>query len=212
MGTYSVAHYIEEISMKRISKRVIIRIVASLCILVAIVVAYYAIVNWRAQCTYNAATNNLIANMKAARSIDSDKEVLLTQQQQTNAQFEEARAQRIILMPKLVSNIDHNAALSYELTALLKKKIYNEHASSSQRKNQQQRQNGTQSSQRSQPSQKNKDSQTQQDPRLNDEQRNKVEHLLQQNNHVDQQSLQDERNQEKTTKRTQSGDEDTKPW
>ena len=197
-----------KIHMKfNMSKRVIVRLITFIFMLIAVFAAYYAIVNWRAQFTYNAATSSLISNIKESKKIDIDKNVLLTQQQQTDAQFNEALAQRMLLLPNLSKRINHNAEISRKLTEKLKEKN-NSNISSKLRKNQSKANNN----------QKDEDETESSKPKLNNTQRNKVENLLKQNDKVDsqsyknQQSQQDDSDQEKTTKRTKNSDGANKPW
>lgn len=197
-----------KIHMKfNMSKRVIVRLITFIFMLIAVFAAYYAIVNWRAQFTYNAATSSLISNIKESKKIDIDKNVLLTQQQQTDAQFNEALAQRMLLLPNLSKRINHNAEISRKLTEKLKEKN-NSNISSKLRKNQSKANNN----------QKDEDETESSKPKLNNTQRNKVENLLKQNDKVDsqsyknQQSQQDDSDKEKTTKRTKNSDDANKPW
>lgn len=189
------------------SKRVIVRLIAFIFMLIAAFAAYYAIVNWRAQFTYNAATSSLISNIKESKKIDIDKNVLLTQQQQTDAQFNEALAQRMLLLPNLSKRINHNAEISRKLTEKLKERN-NSNISSKLRKNQSKANNNK----------KDEDETESSKPKLNNTQRNKVENLLKQNDKVDsqsyknQQSQQDDSDKEKTTKRTKNSDGVNKPW
>lgn len=197
-----------KINMKfNMSKRVIVRLIAFIFMLIAAFAAYYAIVNWRAQFTYNAATSSLISNIKESKKIDIDKNVLLTQQQQTDAQFNEALAQRMLLLPNLSKRINHNAEISRKLTEKLKERN-NSNISSKLRKNQSKANNNK----------KDEDETESSKPKLNNTQRNKVENLLKQNDKVDsqsyknQQSQQDDSDKEKTTKRTKNSDGVNKPW
>lgn len=150
--------------------------------------------------------------MKAANNIDTDKEILLTQQQQTDAQFNDALSQKMLLMPKLRNHIDHNAELSRKLTEKLRKDLGKNTKSSSTKNNHNQLKNNNDN-------QQNKKQTEPAKPQLNNKQRNKVENLLKQNNHVDsqssknQQDQEDQENQEKTTKRTDTSDNNgSKPW
>lgn len=188
--------------MKHIITKKTTRIVTIICLLTAIAIAYCTITNWRSEYSYNAATNSLIANMKAANSTDSDKNILLTQQQQTDAQFNDARSQYAILLPQLRNSINHNAEISHQFTETLKKKIRNKPTSSPAKKSKSQNHANSKNNNQSEPTK----------PQLNTTQRNKVENLLQQNNHVNSQSSQDQQEQEKTTKRTTTGDNSNKPW
>ena len=189
------------------SKRVIVRLITFIFMLIAVFAAYYAIVNWRAQFTYNAATSSLISNIKESKKLDIDKNVLLTQQQQTDAQFNEALAQRMLILPNLSKRINHNAEISRKLTEKLKERN-NSNISSKLRKNQSKANNNK----------KDEDETESSKPKLNNTQRNKVENLLKQNDKVDsqsyknQQSQQDDSDQEKTTKRTKNSDGVNKPW
>lgn len=206
-----MVYNIKETSMKRAHKNTIVRTISIVLMIIAILAAYYCLTNWRAQYAYNSATSSLIANMKAAKNIDADKEVLLTQQQQTDAQFNDASAQRYLLMPKLLNHIDHNAKLSREFTEKLRKNINSTNKStSSKNKNNQQKADTD--------SKKNKNNNEPNKPQLNNNQKSKVENLLKQNNHVDtensqnQENQEDKQGQEKTTKRTNSNDNSNKPW
>ena len=198
--------------MKHTSKHTITRIIALIFMLLAVLVAYFCFANWQAQYAYNSATNNLISNMKAANNIDTDKEILLTQQQQTDAQFNDALSQKMLLIPKLRNHIDHNAELSRRLTEKLRKNLGKNTKSSSTKNNHNKLKNNN-------ANQHNKKQTEPAKPQLNNKQRNKVENLLKQNNHVDsqssknQQDQEDQENQEKTTKRTDTSDNNgSKPW
>ena len=168
------------------------------------------ITNWRAQYAYNAATNSLIANMKSAKNIYSDKDILVTQQQQTDAQFSDAKSQQILLLPKLSENIEHNSEISRKFTESLKQKNGKNNTKSPASKSKKLK--------NSSKSEENKNQTESSKPKLNNTQKNKVEDLLKQNNKVnpkDQQDQEDQDNQngkEKTTKRTTSSDGSNKPW
>lgn len=196
--------------MMRISKRNIIRVISIIFLIIALFAAYYVITNWRAQYAYNAATNSLIANMKSAKNIYSDKDILVTQQQQTDAQFSDAKSQQILLLPKLSENIEHNSEISRKFTESLKQKNSKNNTKSPASKSKQLK--------NSSKSEENKNKTESSKPKLNNTQKNKVEDLLKQNNKVnpkDQQDQEDQDNQngkEKTTKRTTSSDGSNKPW
>lgn len=195
--------------MMRISKRNIIRVISIIFLIIALFAAYYVITNWRAQYAYNAATNSLIANMKSAKNIYSDKDILVTQQQQTDAQFSDAKSQQILLLPKLSENIEHNSEISRKFTESLKQKNGKNNTSPASK---------SKKLKNSSKSEENKNQTESSKPKLNNTQKNKVEDLLKQNNKVnpkDQQDQEDQDNQngkEKTTKRTTSSDGSNKPW
>lgn len=196
--------------MKHMSSRTIIRIVTFLFLIIAIFVAYFAIVNWRAQYAYNTATDSLISNIKSAKSIDSDKNVLLTQQQQTDAQFDDAKSQEMILLPQLRNSIDKNAELSRKLTEKLKQNQNNTNKQQKTKKH-----NNHFKNDNSNNSSKDKKQSDSSKPQLSNAQRNKVENLLKQNDHVDSQSSQNQEDQqglEKTEKRTKTDESSNKPW
>lgn len=196
--------------MKHMSSRTIIRIVTFLFLIIAIFVTYFAIVNWRAQYTYNAATDSLISNIKSSKSIDSDKNVLLTQQQQTDAQFDDAKSQEMILLPQLRNSIDKNAELSRKLTEKLKQNQNNTNKRQKPKKH-----NNHFKNDNSNNSSKDKKQSDSSKPQLDNTQRNKVENLLKQNDHVDSKYSQDQEDQqgsEKTEKRTKTDESSNKPW
>lgn len=196
--------------MKHMSSRTIIRIVTFLFLIIAIFVAYFAIVNWRVQYAYNTATDSLISNIKSAKSIDSDKNVLLTQQQQTDAQFDDAKSQEMILLPQLRNSIDKNAELSRKLTEKLKQNQNNTNKQQKPKKH-----NNHFKNDNSNNSSKDKKQSDSSNPQLSNAQRNKVENLLKQNDHVDSQSSQNQEDQqglEKTEKRTKTDESSNKPW
>ena len=148
--------------------------------------------------------------MKSAKNIYSDKDILVTQQQQTDAQFSDAKSQQILLLPKLSENIDHNSEISRKFTESLKQKNGKNNTKSHTSKSNQLK--------NSSKSEENKNQTESSKPKLNNTQKNKVEDLLKQNNKVnpkDQQDQEDQDNQngkEKTTKRTTSSDGANKPW
>lgn len=196
--------------MKHMSSRTIIRIVTFLFLIIAIFVTYFAIVNWRAQYAYNAATDSLISNIKSSKSIDSDKNVLLTQQQQTDAQFDDAKSQEMILLPQLRNSIDKNAELSRKLTEELKQNQNNTNKQQKPKKH-----NNHFKNDNSNNSSKDKKQSDSSKPQLGNTQRNKVENLLKQNDHVDSKYSQDQEDQqgsEKTEKRTKTDESSNKPW
>lgn len=200
-----MADYIKEISMKHISKRTTFCIIAIVLIIIATCAAYFAIANWRAQYSYNAATNSLIANINASKNVDNDKEVLLAQQQQTDAQFDEASSQNMLLLPQLSNRININAKISREFTKKLQNKLSNEKANlaANSNKNADKNKNNNQ----------NKAQQESNKPQLNNNQKNKVENLLKQNNHVDSNDSQDEQEEGKVNKKTtNNGENSNKPW
>lgn len=196
--------------MKHMSSRTIIRIITFLFLIIAIFVAYFVIVNWRAQYAYNAATDSLISNIKSSKSIDSDKNVLLTQQQQTDAQFDDAKSQEMILLPQLRNSIDKNAELSRKLTEKLKQNQNNTNKQQKPKKH-----NNHFKNDNSNNSSKDKKQSDSSKPQLDNTQRNKVENLLKQNDHVDSKYSQDQEDQqgsEKTEKRTKTDESSNKPW
>lgn len=101
-----------------------VRIIIAVIAAISIAVGVLAIVNLASVSNYNQATNSLNANIKASQQQDADFDKLQTQQQQTDAQFREAGAAGVLLLPNVRSSIEHNAAISARLTESIRKKIH----------------------------------------------------------------------------------------
>ena len=96
-----------------------VRIIIAVIAAISIAVSALAIVNLASVSNYNQATNSLNANIKASQQQDADFDKL-----QTDAQFREAGAAGVLLLPNVRSSIEHNAAISAKLTESIRKKIH----------------------------------------------------------------------------------------
>ena len=99
------------------------RIVLACGAVLLLLVAGVAAVNLSASITFNQATASLNANIKAAQDESTDITTLKAQQQQTDAQFREAGAAGMLLLPNVRTSIEHNAEVSAKLTESIRKKI-----------------------------------------------------------------------------------------
>lgn len=188
-------------SSRRARASLPVRVTLIAAAVVMIVIAALAVVNLIAANQYNQATQSLTENIKASQSQTPDLDKLGTQQQQTDAQFQDAASAGALLLPQLREAIAHNSAVSERLTKRISKKI-------KAAQDPQDSSAGTQdeSSQNSTGKQKSGSS-------LTEEQRRKVEELLQQNT----QSTTPESNAESSKGSTADQDSDsssaqTKPW
>lgn len=134
------------------------------------VVGVLGIVNLASVSNYNQATDSLNANIKASQQQDADFDKLQTQQQQTDAQFREAGAAGMLLLPNVRTSIEHNAEVSAKLTESIRKKI-----------GEMQHADGTEADTAIEGGQSVTDGGQGNGGTLTDEQRQKVEELLAQN-------------------------------
>ena len=146
------------------------RIVLACGAVLLLLVAGVAAVNLSASITFNQATASLNANIKAAQDESTDITTLKAQQQQTDAQFREAGAAGMLLLPNVRTSIEHNAEVSAKLTESIRKKIEEmQHA------------DGTEADTAIEGGQSVTDGGQGNGGTLTDEQRQKVEELLAQN-------------------------------
>ncbi|RFT34655.1 cell surface protein, partial [Bifidobacteriaceae bacterium NR019] len=124
--------------------------------------------------------------------------------------FDDAKSQEMMLLPQLRNSIDKNAELSRKLTEKLKQNQNNTNKQQKPKKH-----NNHFKNDNSDNSSKDKKQSDSSKPQLNNAQRNKVENLLKQNDHVDSKYSQDQEDQqglEKTEKRTKTDESSNKPW
>ena len=146
------------------------RIVLACGAVLLLLVAGVAAVNLSASITFNQATASLNANIKAAQDESTDITTLKAQKQQTDAQFREAGAAGMLLLPNVRTSIEHNAEVSAKLTESIRKKIEEmQHA------------DGTEADTAIEGGQSVTDGGQGNGGTLTDEQRQKVEELLAQN-------------------------------
>ena len=100
-----------------------VRIAIAVIAAISVIVGVLGIVNLASVSNYNQATDSLNANIKASQQQDADFDKLQTQQQQTDAQFREAGAAGMLLLPNVRTSIEHNAEVSAKLTESIRKKI-----------------------------------------------------------------------------------------
>ncbi len=93
-----------------------------------VMAALWAIVNLAAVNSYNQATQSLQENISTSRKDDADWDKLHTRQQQTDAQFREAGAAGMLLLPNVRTSIQHNAEVSAKLTESIRKIEEMQHA------------------------------------------------------------------------------------
>ena len=135
-----------------------VRIAIAVIAAISVIVGVLGIVNLASVSNYNQATDSLNANIKAS------------QQQQTDAQFHEAGAAGMLLLPNVRTSIEHNAEVSAKLTESIRKKIEEmQHA------------DGTEADTAIEGGQSVTDGGQGNGGTLTDEQRQKVEELLAQN-------------------------------
>lgn len=99
-----------------------VRIAIAVIAAISVIVGVLGIVNLASVSNYNQATDSLNANIKASQQQDADFDKLQTQQQQTDAQFREAGAAGMLLLPNVRTSIEHNAEVSAKLTESIRKK------------------------------------------------------------------------------------------
>ena len=91
-----------------------VRIAIAVIAAISVIVGVLGIVNLASVSNYNQATD---------QQQDADFDKLQTQQQQTDAQFREAGAAGMLLLPNVRTSIEHNAEVSAKLTESIRKKI-----------------------------------------------------------------------------------------
>ena len=135
-----------------------VRIAIAVIAAISVIVGVLGIVNLASVSNYNQATDSLNANIKAS------------QQQKTDAQFREAGAAGMLLLPNVRTSIEHNAEVSAKLTESIRKKI-----------GEMQHADGTEADTAIEGGQSVTDGGQGNGGTLTDEQRQKVEELLAQN-------------------------------
>ncbi|MBW3091567.1 cell surface protein [Bifidobacterium sp. 82T10] len=100
-----------------------VRIMLGALAALALAVTVLAAVNLRAVTAFNQATSSLHEHIAAARSDTPDWSKLSAVQEQTDAQFDEAEAADAVLLPGIRESIAANAAVSDQLTALVKQHL-----------------------------------------------------------------------------------------
>ena len=147
-----------------------VRIAIAVIAAISVIVGVLGIVNLASVSNYNQATDSLNANIKASQQQNADFDKLQTQQQQTDAQFREAGAAGMLLLPNVRTSIEHNAEVSAKLTESIRKKI-----------GEMQHADGTEADTAIEGGQSVTDGGQGNGGTLTDEQRQKVEELLAQN-------------------------------
>jgi hypothetical protein len=100
---------------------------AVLAVLLAAVAAA-CILNITAVRSYNQATQSLDTNLKSAAAPNTDLDALKTRQQQTDAQFNDAGAFGLLLLPQVKSAIHTNSQISKTLTTRTSQEIVRQQA------------------------------------------------------------------------------------
>ena len=95
-----------------------VRIAIAVIAAISVIVGVLGIVNLASVSNYNQATDSLNANIKASQQQNADFD-----KQQTDAQFREAGAAGMLLLPNVRTSIEHNAEVSAKLTESIRKKI-----------------------------------------------------------------------------------------
>ncbi len=100
-----------------------VRIVLIALAMVLLAVGLLAMVNLTAMGNYNQATQRLSENIKLVQQESADLDKQYASQQQTDAQFEDAGAFGVLLLPGLREDIDYNSDISRQLTKLMEKQL-----------------------------------------------------------------------------------------
>jgi hypothetical protein len=158
-----------------------------------IVLGVLAACNAVALHTYNQATQSLESNIKTASKQTADLSILKSSQQQTDSQFSDAQTFSAVLLPAAKSAIEHNAATSRQLTALIDKVLKEQQSSTS--------------SSDSQQAETDKKSNSSETSGLSQEEREKVQELLKQN-----QATQTPSASASSSSSNTSTSENVKPW
>ena len=175
-----------------------VRIIIAVIAAISIAVGALAIVNLASVSNYNQATNSLNANIKASQQQDADFDKLQTQQQQTDAQFDEAGRMRTLLLPQVKDAIDTNASISSELTKITLKQAEAQNSGSDSGQ--------AQSAQQSE----NSSSNAKKGGALTDEQKKQVEELMKANQQSTDTQSNTTQSEQKATQNKGTGA--TKPW
>lgn len=128
MGTRILGSSVEEAA---VSKKTSVKAKAPLAVRIALIalamvllaVGLLAMVNLTAMGNYNQATQRLSENIKLVQQESADLDKQYASQQQTDAQFEDAGAFGVLLLPGLREDIDYNSAISRQLTKLMEKQL-----------------------------------------------------------------------------------------
>lgn len=128
MGTRILGSSVEEAA---VSKKTSVKAKAPLAVRIALIalamvllaVGLLAVVNLTAMGNYNQATQRLSENIKLVQQESADLDKQYASQQQTDAQFEDAGAFGVLLLPGLREDIDYNSAISRQLTKLMEKQL-----------------------------------------------------------------------------------------
>ena len=139
-----------------------VRIAIAVIAAISVIVGVLGIGNLASVSNYN--------HIKASQQQNADFDKLQTQQQQTDAQFREAGAAGMLLLPNVRTSIEHNAEVSAKLTESIRKKI-----------GEMQRADGSEADTAIEGGQSVTDGGQGNGGTLTDEQRQKVEELLAQN-------------------------------
>lgn len=101
----------------------VVRIALAVAAFVLVVIAGICAINLYAITSYNAATQALNTNLKSASKTGTDLDVLRTQQQQADAQFEDAQTFDFLLLPDIKEAIHTNSNVSQTLTTRTQREI-----------------------------------------------------------------------------------------
>lgn len=128
MGTRILGSSVEEAAVsKKTSVKakapLAVRIVLIALAMVLLAVGLLAMVNLTAMGNYNQATQRLSENIKLVQQESADLDKQYASQQQTDAQFEDAGAFGVLLLPGLREDIDYNSDISRQLTKLMEKQL-----------------------------------------------------------------------------------------
>ncbi|MCH9275327.1 DUF6466 family protein [Bifidobacterium amazonense] len=100
-----------------------VRVALGILAALALAVAILAAVNLHAATTFDQATQSLTEHIAAAKADTPDWSKLSTLQEQTDAQFDEAASAEAVLLPNIREAIAANAAVSDQLTELVKRNL-----------------------------------------------------------------------------------------
>ncbi|MEJ5920743.1 DUF6466 family protein [Bifidobacterium thermophilum] len=148
-----------------------VRIILAALAAAALAGAVLAVANIQAQDSYNQATRSLNADLKASASPTADWSTLAARQEQADAQFKEAQSWSAVLAPNLKTSIETNSAISRTLTKRIQAELATQQSGSPSSHNSA---NASPSDPAGSPSPSSSDG-------LSDEQRRKVQDLLESN-------------------------------
>lgn len=182
-----------------------VRIVIGAIAVLALTAGVLASVNLRAASEFNQATQHLNEQIASAKEQTPDYNKLSILQDQTDAQFRDAAAASMVLLPGLREAIAANAAVSAELTRYVKAQL----TAQEEQSDDPQQSSGASSSDSSESSESS-GAGTPSQGGLTDEQRRKVEELLKANEQsTPSDSGTTDDNQSQTTNNTGNT---SKPW